>query len=166
MERFETGVPRLCARVEVVWGSVYGCVGTSRSEFLNGFRSWYVAALASQGVILCFKGWAVFSHLVILASVLGLSSVVVPRMLKFLNPQPGHFWGMVSVFLGWGFGGSSRWLDVLWASSFFSRVGGRSYWFSGGMMIFGVMLLRPCVNFFLSEFRFFICFLNVFLLFL
>jgi hypothetical protein len=77
MERFETGVPRLCARVEVVWGSVYGCVGTSRSEFLNGFRSWYVAALASQGVILCFKGWAVFSHLVILASVLGLLSVVV-----------------------------------------------------------------------------------------
>ena len=97
----------------------------SRSEFLNGFRSRYVAALASQGVGWCFKDWVVFRHLVILASVLGLSSVVVPRMLKFLDPQPGYFWGMVSVFLEWGFGGASGWLGVLWAS-FFSRVGGLS----------------------------------------
>jgi len=27
-----------------------------------------------------------------------------------------------------------------------TRVGGRSYWFSGGVMIFGVTLLRFCVN--------------------
>jgi hypothetical protein len=48
----------------------------------------------------------------------------------------------------------------------YARVGGRSYWFSGGVVIFWVMLLRLCVNLFLSEFCFFICFLNVFLLFL
>jgi hypothetical protein len=48
----------------------------------------------------------------------------------------------------------------------YARVGGRSYWFSGGVMIFGVTLLRPCVNFFLSAFWFFICLLNMFLFFL
>jgi hypothetical protein len=48
----------------------------------------------------------------------------------------------------------------------YARVGGRSYWFSGGVVIFGVTLLRLCMNFFLSAFCFFICLLNMFLFFL